>query len=261
MDFGLKGKTALVLASSGGLGRGIAEALAAEGARVFVTGRSAAKLAECVAAIRAKGGAADSLVADLGTPNAATTIYDAATTAMGPIDILVNNSGGPPPGMPSAVTTEDWSREFGNMVLPIFAITRLALEGMRARKWGRIISLASSGVLEPIPNLPLSNSLRLSIVGWMKSLASEVAIDGVTVNLLIPGRIDTDRVRQVDAGAAAKQNRPVADIQRESIAAIPAGRYGRVDEFAAAACFLASQQASYMTGSLLRVDGGMMRSF
>jgi 3-oxoacyl-[acyl-carrier protein] reductase len=261
MDFGLKDKNALVMASSGGLGRGVAEALAAEGAGVFVTGRSADKLADCVQTIRERGGRAESIAADLADPFAPDKIFEAASKAFGTIDILVTNSGGPPPGLPSAVTTEDWLREFSRMALPVFALTRSAVAGMRARGWGRIIACASSGVVEPIPNLPLSNGLRLSIVGWMKSLAAEVAAEGVTVNVLIPGRVDTDRIRQLDAGAAAKQNRSLEDVQRESIGAIPAARYGTIAEFAAVAAFLASRPASYVTGSLLRVDGGMIRSF
>ena len=260
MDLGLKGKCALVLASSSGLGRAIAHALASEGARVVVTGRSEDRLAACVASIRSRGGEAQAVVADLGAAESAEIIHRAAVRAFGDIQVLVNNSGGPPTGAPSEITTGDWTREFSTMVLPLFAITRLALESMRERRWGRIITIASSGVVEPIANLPISNALRLSIVGWMKSLANEVAADGVTVNIVAPGRIDTDRVRQINAASAAKQGCLPEDVARSSLSAIPAGRYGSVEEFAAVVAFLAGAPASYVTGSVLRVDGGLLRS-
>jgi 3-oxoacyl-[acyl-carrier protein] reductase len=260
MDLGLRDKTALVLASSSGLGRGVGERLAAEGARVVFTGRSEERLAECVEGVRARGGEASFVVADLAAPNAAETIHAAAVKAYGCVDVLVNNSGGPPPTRPSEIATEVWLSEFSKMVLPIFSLSRLVLGGMRAKRFGRIIALASSGVIEPIPNLPLSNALRLSIVGWMKSLSTEVAMDGVTVNVVAPGRIDTDRLRRLDAAAAAQQGRPIEEVKRASIESIPAGRYGAVEEFAAVVAFLAGAPASYVTGSIIRVDGGLLRS-
>jgi len=142
----------------------------------------------------------------------------------------------------------------------VFKIAGLVLPGMRERGWGRILAIASSGVVQPIPNLVISNALRSSIVGWSKTLASEVAKDGVTVNLVLPGRIQTDRVEELDAANAKAQGRSVEDIAAAARAAIPAGRYGRVEEFADVVCFLASEQASYITGSMIRVDGGAVRS-
>jgi len=134
------------------------------------------------------------------------------------------------------------------------------LPGMRERGWGRILAIASSGVVQPIPNLVISNALRSSIVGWSKTLASEVAKDGVTVNLVLPGRIQTDRVEELDAANAKAQGTSAEEIAAAARAAIPAGRYGRVEEFADVVCFLASEQASYITGSMMRVDGGAVRS-
>jgi 3-oxoacyl-[acyl-carrier protein] reductase len=131
---------------------------------------------------------------------------------------------------------------------------------MRARRWGRIITIASSGVVQPIANLGISNALRSSLVAWSKTLSSEVAADGVTVNVILPGRIHTERVDEMDAFAAKQQNKSIAEVARASQAAIPMGRYGTVGEFAAVAAFLASDLASYVTGSLLRVDGGYIRS-
>jgi 3-oxoacyl-[acyl-carrier protein] reductase len=261
MDLGLTGKKALVLAASQGLGFGVAERLAQEGADVVLTGRSQERLGPAVDAINAKsGGRAHFVVADLATENVAAKIVEAAKSKLGQIDILVNNSGGPPPRAAKDVTGQEWKAQFETMVLPLFEITRLLLPDMRARKWGRVVTMASSGIVQPIPGLAISNALRLSLVGWAKSLSAEVAADGVTVNVVAPGRIDTARVRSIDHGAAEKSGRPVADVVRESIQMIPAARYGRVDEFASVVAFLAGEPASYITGSVLRVDGGLIRA-
>ena len=148
--------------------------------------------------------------------------------------------------------------QFNAMVLSVIRITDLVLPGMRARKWGRIITSASSGVISPIPNLGISNTLRASLVAWSKTLSREVARDGVTSNVIVPGRVATDRITFLDEQRAKRESRSVEDVQRESAASIPAGRYGDPAEYGAAAAFLASRQASYITGSVLRVDGGMI---
>ena len=145
-------------------------------------------------------------------------------------------------------------------MLPIFKLAALVLPGMRERGWGRILTIASTGVVQPIPNLVMSNALRSSLVGWSKTLAAEVAKDGVTANLVLPGRIQTDRVDELDAANAKAQGKSVEEIAAAARASIPAGRYGRVEEFADTVCFLASERASYITGSLVRVDGGAVRS-
>ena len=146
------------------------------------------------------------------------------------------------------------------MFLGAVRLTRGFLPGMKQRRWGRILNIVSSGVVQPIPNLGISNALRLALVGWSKTLAGEVAPDGVTVNCLAPGRVHTDRIDALDAGAAERQGKSVDQVRAESLKTIPAGRYGRVEEFAAAAAFLASEQASYLTGSVHRVDGGFIRA-
>lgn len=261
MDLGLTGRRALVLASSKGLGAAIAGRLAAEGARVTITGRSADQLAVTAGSIKAATGAeVSTVVADLGAEGGVDAIVGGALSALGGVDILVNNTGGPAPGLASTVAPDAWQREFGQMAAPVFEITRRLLPDMRERRWGRILTVASSGVLQPIPNLPVSNALRASIVSWSKTLSMEVAAEGVTVNVILPGRIATDRTRQLDAAAAARTGKTPEAVMAESVATIPAGRYGTVDEFAAVAAFLASASASYVTGSVIRVDGGLIRS-
>jgi 3-oxoacyl-[acyl-carrier protein] reductase len=258
MDLGLKGKRALVLSSSKGLGRGCAEALAREGADVFMTARSADKLEAAAAAINGAGaGRAHTMVADLTTDAAA--IVEKAMAALGGIDILVANTGGPPARTAVDVKPEDWTPMFEAMVMPVFRIAGLVLPGMRERGFGRIVTIASSGVLQPIPNLAMSNTLRSALVGWSKTLSNEVAGDGVTVNMVLPGRIQTDRLGELDRANADRQGKPVEDIAKAAISQIPAGRYGRVEEFADMVCFLASERASYVTGSLIRVDGGAVK--
>jgi 3-oxoacyl-[acyl-carrier protein] reductase len=179
--------------------------------------------------------------------------------AMGGIDILIANTGGPPARTALNVKPEEWMPQFQAMVVPIFTLASLVLPGMRERAWGRIVTIASSGVVQPIPNLVISNALRSSIVGWSKTLATEVAKDGITVNLVLPGRIQTDRVEELDAANAKAQGKSVDEIAEAARATIPAGRYGRVEEFADTVCFLASERASYITGSMIRVDGGAVR--
>lgn len=261
MDLGLKGKTAFVLGGGRGLGRGIADALAAEGVDVALASRDKAALERAVLDITAKTGSrALPLVADLAEQESVQTAFDEAERALGPVDILVNNSGGPPPSGAGGVDASVWREQFERMVLAIIRLTDVALPGMRRRKWGRILTVASSGVVEPIPALGLSNTLRSALVGWSKTLAQEVACDGITVNVLVPGRIATDRVRALDAHTASQSGAHAQDVTAERAVQIPVGRYGTIAEFGAVAAFLASQKASYVTGSLIRVDGGAMRS-
>ena len=261
MDLGLTGKRAVVTASSRGLGLGIAEALAAEGADVFLTGRSGDRLAKAVDAINAKGcGRAHFAVADLAKADAATAIHRAALDAMGGIDVLVNNTGGPPLGPIAEASLTVLRDHFEMMVARVIELTHLCLPAMRRAGWGRVLTVTSSGVVQPIPNLGLSNTLRAALVGWSKTLAGEVGRDGVTVNVLIPGRIHTERVDELDGLAAKRQGKTVTEVAAASHAMIPIGRYGRVEEFAAVAAFLVGGPASYVTGSLIRCDGGIIRS-
>ena len=170
------------------------------------------------------------------------------------------NTGGPPPGTALSVEADAWTAQFEAMVVPVFRLAGLVLPDMRKSGFGRILVVASSGVEQPIPNLVMSNALRSSIRGWAKTLASEVAEDGVTVNLILPGRIETDRTGELDAANAKRQGKSVDEIAAAARAAIPATRYGAVSEFADVACFLVSPRAGYVTGSSIRVDGGAIRS-
>lgn len=260
MDLGLNGRTALVLGSSRGLGEAIARTLAAEGARVIISGRDAARVESVAQAIREAGGNAGTLVIDLADPaslNAALAQLTAPDAW--PIDVLVNNSGGPPPGPVAQASAEQWSRNFEAMAGALFTLTAALLPGMRARGFGRVINLVSSGVAQPIPNLGLSNALRAAVVGWAKTLAGEVAKDGVTVNCVLPGRIHTSRVDELDAAAAKRAGSTPEEVAQASRASIPMDRYGDPQEFADVVTFLASARASYVTGAQIRVDGGFIR--
>lgn len=260
MNLGIAGKTALVSGAGGGLGGAIAQALAAEGAWVACTGRHAESAERTAAAIRADGGRAVALRWDVSDLDGAGAVLEQVRSELGEVAILVNNTGGPPPSPAIGVPAATWSDQFRSMVLGVMAMTELVLPAMRATGWGRIITSTSSGVVAPIPNLAISNALRLSLVGWSKTLAAEVAADGVTVNTVIPGRIATARVHTLDAARAEREGRDVAEVAGASAATIPAGRYGRPEEYAAAVAFLAGEPASYITGSALRVDGGLIQS-
>ncbi|WP_312948060.1 SDR family oxidoreductase [Agrobacterium sp.] len=250
MDFMISGKTALVLGASRGLGAAIAKGLTAEGVKVFAAARNVSAMEETESFIPVSVDLSD-----------AASVAALITTikAAGGVDILVNNSGGPKAGPAVGQSKDSWTSAFESMATSIFAVTDAMLEGMIDRKWGRIITIGSSGVVQPIPNLALSNGVRAAVSGWSKTLAGEVARHGITVNMILPGRIDTDRVRELDAGKAEKTAITVEAVQEASRAEIPAGRYGKPEEFAAVAVFLASAHASYVTGSAIRVDGGMIR--
>lgn len=262
MDLGIAGRRAFVLGGNRGIGLGIARALAAEGVNIIIAARDAAKLAEAQAGLRADFPVeVKSLALDLSQTAELTERAARAAADFGPIDILVNNTGGPAYGGASGRPLDEWTGRFEDMVLSVIALTDTLLPGMRARKWGRVMTVVSSGVLQPIPILAISNSLRAAIVGWSKTLSAEVAADGVTVNILVPGRIETERVAMTDDAIAEKEGISPADVRKRSFATIPLGRYGKVEEFAAAAAFVASEQAAYMTGTMVRVDGGIVRSW
>jgi 3-oxoacyl-[acyl-carrier protein] reductase len=258
MDLGLDGKVALVLAAGGGLGERISTILAAEGARMCLSDVNETALRTVTDTIKQKGGYARSYPADLADLNALTTMIAGIEKDVAPVDILVNITGGPPATPSAGIAPEVWEAHFRTMVLPVTRITDLVLPGMRRRRWGRIITSTSSGVVSPIPDLGLSNALRLALVGWSKTLSREVAAEGVTVNIVVPGRIATKRIRQLDEMRAEREGRPLDEIVRASTSAIPMQRYGDPQEYADVVAFLASERASYITGSMTRVDGGLL---
>jgi 3-oxoacyl-[acyl-carrier protein] reductase len=248
MDLGLNGKVALVTGASKGIGRAIAAELVAEGALVAIASRSRERIEATASDIGAVA-----FVHDAADLDGAATLVASLEERLGPIDILVCNTGGPPGG-PDALgfTREQWQAAYTTLVLAPMALIDAVVPGMRERGFGRVLNVASAGVREPIPNLMLSNAHRISMVNAFKTLASQIATDGVTLNTVLPGRIDTDRLgelygsREAAAASAAQE--------------VPAGRLGTVEEFAAVATFLCSERASYVTGETVAVDGGMTRS-
>jgi 3-oxoacyl-[acyl-carrier protein] reductase len=260
MELGIRGRNALVLGGGGGLGGAIAKALAVEGVKIAVADIDAEAVKRSADQIGAHGGEALGLVWDLSDLTVVDKNVSAIEGSFGPVDVLVNITGGPPPTPAAGQDPNLWSKHFAAMVLSVIAITDRVLPNMKARAWGRIITSTSSGVVAPIPNLGLSNSLRLSLVGWSKTLAREVAGDGITANIILPGRIATDRIRFLDQAKAKREGRTIEAVKTESTASIPMGRYGNPEEFADAVAFLASNRASYITGSVFRVDGGLIAS-
>ena len=257
MDLGIAGLNAVVLGGSSGLGLGIATALAQEKARVTISSSTTAKLEAGAAHIKSiAGAAAKTVVCDLHDPASVAAFLAAVPSS----DILVLNGGGPPPGSVQAVTEDVWLKQFRSLFLSHTTIANAHLPAMKQKKFGRIILVISSGVQQPIANLGISNALRASLVGWAKTLAREVAADGITVNSVAPGRVRTPRLTNVDAARAKAENVAVDVIEKRSLTEIPIGRFGTIEEFGAAAAFLASRQAAYTTGSILRVDGGLISS-
>ena len=251
MDLKIAGRRALVLGGNRGMGLAIAKALAAEGAAVAIAARDPDALAGAARAI----GGARTFTLDLSD----TASLPRFAAAVGPIDILVNNTGGPPYGGAIGREPKDWEESFRSMSLSVITLTDLFLPAMRAAKWGRVLTLVSTGAVQPIPVLGISNTLRAGLIAWSKSIAPEVAKDGVTVNVLMPGRIGTERVHLTDEASARGEGVSVDVVRQRSWSQIPIGRYGAPEEVAAMAAFACGDLASYVTGAVLRVDGGMVR--
>jgi 3-oxoacyl-[acyl-carrier protein] reductase len=260
MDLGLEGRVALVLGAGGGLGGAIADALSREGAKLALADLNRSALDQAASVVRARGALVHALEWDLSDLTIVNDRVASIEAALGGVDILINTTGGPPPSDIAGIEPLVWHRQFNAMVMSVVAITDRLLPGMRRRRWGRVLTNASSGVVAPIPQLGLSNALRSTLVGWSKTLAREVARDGVTVNIVIPGRIDTGRIRFLDRARAEREGRALESVEAESADTIPIGRYGSPEEYADVVTFLASDRASYVTGSLVRIDGGYISS-
>jgi len=260
MDLGLNGKSALVLGGNKGLGKGVALALAAEGMKVAIAGRDKAALERTTAELQARSPGSIGHEVDLGDSASVSRLLEGVDRAFPSVDVLVLNGGGPPPFAAASFDPEEWRRQFDSMFLAFVRITNHVLPRMREQRWGRILVPASTSVREPIPGLTASNTLRAAIAGWAKSLASEVAADGVTVNLLLTGRFATNRTDVLDRLDAERRNVDPAVVAAESQAEVPAGRYGDIAEFGALAAFLASKPAAYITGAAIPIDGGLMRA-
>lgn len=260
MNLGLNGKVALVAAASKGLGRAIAEELAAEGARVVMCARGEEALRAARDEIAARTGAeVRAVAADLSTAEGIARVADAALDAYGRVDVLVTNSGGPPAGSFVEHEWARWQAAVDLLLRSSLELTRRVLPGMRERKWGRILAVTSIAVKQPVEGLILSNALRAGLTGALRTLANEVAADGITVNTLLPGYTRTDRVEQLDAARAQREGITREEVRRRVEAQIPARRLGDPREFAALAAFLASERASYITGQSIAVDGGWIR--
>jgi 3-oxoacyl-[acyl-carrier protein] reductase len=257
MDLGISGRVALVCASTGGLGLGIARALHAEGARIVVTGRRA----EAVEQVAAELSGAHGITCDLTDLDQVGALVRRVEDEVGAVDILVLNGGGPPPGAAGALDDDALVAALDLLVRGHRRLVADALPGMLERGWGRILAVGSSGVVEPLRDLAASNIGRAALAAYLKTLSAEVAGQGVTCNLLLPGRIDTERVKLLDRKRAERTGDPVETVVAQSLAAIPAGRYGTPEEFGHAAAFLCSANAGYITGSQVRVDGGLARSY
>ena len=261
MDLGLKDKVALVAAGSRGLGRAVAEELAAEGASLVLCARESQTLDETAASI-AKNYNVHVLAipADVTLIDDIRRVVEAGSERFGRIDILVTNAGGPPAGRFEQLTREQWDDAIRLTLLSAIELTRQVLPGMKARRWGRILNITSIAVKQPVENLLLSNSLRAGLTGFARTLANEVAADGITVNNILPGYTRTERLEELAQMMAEKQGISAAEFRGKWEKEIPMGRLGEPREFAALAAFLVSERAGYITGTSIQVDGGWIKS-
>lgn len=261
MDLGLTGRVALLAASSKGLGRAVAEELAAEGCSLVLCARGEAALRATAEAIAQRYGVpVQAIPADVGKPGEAERVCREGIARFGQIDILLTNSGGPPAGPFESLTPEAWEQATALVLHSVVEFCRVVLPGMKERRWGRILNVTSIAAKQPVDNLMLSNSIRAAVIGFARTLANEAAPFGVTVNNLIPGFTRTDRMVELSEVSARKEGITPEQALARYTATIPMGRMGEPREFAALAAFLASERASYITGQSMAVDGGWIRA-
>jgi 3-oxoacyl-[acyl-carrier protein] reductase len=253
LDLGIANRVALVMGASKGIGRAAAESLAREGARLAVASRSPDRIRETAADLAGKsGGEVHPLAADTDAPETMPAVVQSVREALGPVEILVINTGGPPPGDPLSFGREQWESAYRNLVLSPQALIEAVVPDMRARGWGRIVNVTSTSTKEPIPGLGLSNSHRMAAVGALKTLSRELGRDGILVNSVAPGRIATERI-------ASMAGTPLEELRSLPQPEIPVGRLGEPQEMGDVIAFLCSERASYVTGVNLMVDGGLTR--
>lgn len=260
MELGLKGTVAVVAAASQGLGKAVAMQLAREGANLAICSRRPDAIEETASDIRRETGVeVVAVTADVSTPEGPTALVHGAVGRFGRLDILVTNAGGPQPGNFTRQDDEAWHRAFELNLMSAVRLVRAALPYLRQSGRGRIINMVSTSVKQPVEGLILSNAVRSGVIGLAKTLASELAPDGITINNIAPGRFDTARIRELDQARAHAQGITEEQARQAAITQIPLGRYGRPEEFAYLAAFLASDKAAYITGTTIQIDGGMVK--
>jgi 3-oxoacyl-[acyl-carrier protein] reductase len=262
MDTGIKGKRAVVLAASSGLGRAIACELAAEGARVMICGRDEERLQEAAQEVERVGSGSEvrTQVTDVSEPESLNSLFEAVESAFGGLDLLVCNAGGPPPGTFDAVGEDSWERAFQLTLMSVVRSVHAARPLMRDAEGASILVVGSSSVKRPIPNLLLSNVFRPAVNALVNDISADLAGEGIRINMLCPGRIQTERINQLDQARAEREGKSFEEIRNAGVANIPMRRLGEPEEFARAAVFLLGTGASYITGSTLLVDGGSVRA-
>lgn len=260
MDLGIRGKRALVGGGSRGIGFSSAERLVDAGCDVAVIARNRATVTAAAERLSSGGRRAIPIAADLSTKEGVESAWAAAVREMGGVDILVNNGGGPPAGQFDGIGDDDWLRAFELVLMSTVRMTRLALPGMKSGGWGRVVNVMSTSVRQPVENLILSNSIRMSVVGMMKTLTLEYAGCGITFNTVAPGYTTTERLEALVRSSSAASGRTEAEVRQAWASDVPLRRLGKPEEVAAAVAFFASQPAAYVNGTILPVDGGRVRS-
>ncbi len=260
MNLELAGKVAIVPASSHGLGRAVALAFGREGATVVMCSRDQAAIEDAASEVRGTGADVLAVTADVTKPEQIDALISAAVARFGGVDVLVTNAGGPPAGTFDRFSDADWQSAFDLTLMSAVRMVRGVLPSMKSRGGGSIVAMTSSSIKQPIPNLLLSNVMRSGVAAMVKTLADEVAGDNIRVNTVVPGRIATQRIAQLDRANAERQGVDEETMRNRSLAQIPMSRYGEAEEFADMVVFLASARASYITGATFQIDGGMIRS-